>query len=104
MSDAGDTGGDGAAGRDDAGQVVPLAAAMLAVVLVALVALVPVGGGSPTGRGRAPRPMPRLSPGAAEGEQAARARWRAANGAELVEFERTGDEVVVRVRVGDADA
>ena len=89
--------------RDDAGQTVPLAAAMLAIVTVALVALVPVG------RALADRAHARTAAdaaalaGAAEGEQAARA-LAGANGADLVEFERAGDEVVVRVRVGDVDA
>jgi D-alanyl-D-alanine carboxypeptidase/Putative Flp pilus-assembly TadE/G-like len=89
--------------RDDAGQTVPLAVAMLAIVAVALVALAPVG------RGLADRAHARTAAdaaalaGAAEGEQAARA-LAGANGADLVEFERAGDEVVVRVRVGDVDA
>jgi hypothetical protein len=89
--------------RDDAGQTVPLAVAMLAIVTVALVALAPVG------RALADRAHARTAAdaaalaGAAEGEQAARA-LAGANGADLVEFERAGDEVVVRVRVGDVDA
>lgn len=88
---------------DDRGQATPLAVAMLAVVAVALVGLVPVGR-TLTDRARARSAADAAAlAGAADGEQAARA-LAADNGAELVEFERSGDEVVVRVEVGSVDA
>ncbi len=88
---------------DDRGQATPLAVAMLAVVAVALVGLVPVGRAlGDRARARTAADAAALA-GAAEGEQAARS-LAAENGAELVEFERSGDEVVVRVEVGDVDA
>ena len=88
---------------DDRGQATPLAVAMVAVVLVALVGLVPFG------RALADRAHARTAAdaaalaGAAEGEGGARA-LAEANGAVLLSFERRGVEVVVRVRVGRADA
>jgi hypothetical protein len=89
--------------RDERGQAVPLAVAMLAIVTVALVALVPVGRAlGDRARARTAADAAALA-GAAEGEQAA-GDLAAENGGELVEFDRTGDEVVVRVRVGDVEA
>lgn len=89
--------------HDDRGQAVPLAAAMLAIVVVALVGLVPAGRAlADRARARTAADAAALA-GAAEGEQAARA-LAAGNGGALVDYERTGDEVVVRVRVGDVDA
>jgi D-alanyl-D-alanine carboxypeptidase len=89
--------------RGDAGQAVPLAVAMMALVVVALVALVPAA----EALGRRARAGTAADAaalaGAAEGEDAAR-RLAAANGAEVVAFTRAGDEVVVRVRVGDVEA
>jgi hypothetical protein len=88
---------------DDRGQTTPIAAALVALVAVALVALVPAA------RALAERAQARTAAdaaalaGAAEGEQAA-GDVAAANGAELLTFEREGNEVVVRVRVGDVDA
>jgi hypothetical protein len=76
---------------------------MVALVAAAIVALVPAG------RALAERAQARTVAdaaalaGAAEGEQAADA-VAGANGGELLAFERDGDEVVVRVRVGDVDA
>jgi hypothetical protein len=88
---------------DDRGQALPLAAAMLAVVTVALVGLVPVGlAVRERAAARTAADAAALA-GAVEGEQAAHD-LAAANGGELVAFRRTGDEVVVRVRVGDAVA
>lgn len=93
----------GPIGQHDRGQAVSLAAAMVALVTVALVGLVPVGRAlADRARARTAADAAALA-GAAEGEQAADDLARV-NGAELVDFERTGDEVVVRVRIGDVDA
>lgn len=87
----------------DQGQAVPLAAAMLAFVAMALVALVPVG------RALAERAQARTAAdaaalaGAAGGEPAAR-ELAEANGGRLLELDAEGDEVVVRVQVGGVDA
>src|SRR5690606_40716332 len=87
----------------DGGQAVPLAAAMLALVGVALVALVPVGRAlAERARARTAADAAALA-GAAGGEPAAR-ELAEANGARLLELESDGDEVVVRVQVGDVDA
>jgi hypothetical protein len=89
--------------RTDRGQALPLAAAMLAIVAVALVALVPVGRAlGDRARARTAADAAALA-GAVEGEQAA-SDLAVDNGGELLEFERSGHEVVVRVRVGEADA
>jgi hypothetical protein len=87
----------------DAGQVLPLAAALMVLVVTALVALVPAVEAL-TARARASTAADAAAlAGAAEGEAAAR-QLAAANGAELVEFRREGEEVVVRVRVGAVEA
>jgi hypothetical protein len=88
---------------DDRGQAVPLAAAMLAVVVVALVGLVPLGVAVHERAAARTAADAAALAGAIEGEQAAR-QLADANGGELVTFQRTGDEVLVRVRVGDAAA
>jgi hypothetical protein len=90
--------------RDDRGQSTPLVALVLALVIVVLTALAPMG------RALARRTQARTAAdaaalaGAAEGEEAA-GHLAGANGGELLEFRRgaTG-EVVVHVRVGDVDA
>jgi hypothetical protein len=93
----------GSGPADDRGQATPLAAAMLAVVVAAMVGLVPAA------RVLADRAHARTAAdaaalaGAVEGEAAARA-LAEENGAELLAFRRNGSEVVVRVRVGGADA
>lgn len=88
---------------DDRGQAVPLVAAMLAVVTVALVALVPVGLAlTDRARARSAADAAALA-GAAEGEQAAR-EVAAANGAELLDYRPAGDEVTVRVAVDGIEA
>jgi D-alanyl-D-alanine carboxypeptidase/Putative Flp pilus-assembly TadE/G-like len=88
---------------DDRGQVVPLAAAMVALCCVALLALVPVAGAlDDRARARTAADAAALA-GAADGELAAR-QVATANGADLLEIEGTGDEVVVRVRVGEVEA
>jgi hypothetical protein len=88
---------------DDRGQAVPLAAAMLAVVVVALVGLVPLGVAVHERAAARTAADAAALAGAIEGEHAAR-QLADANGGELVTFQRTGDEVLVRVRVGDAAA
>jgi hypothetical protein len=87
----------------DRGQAMPLAAAMVAVVTVALVGLVPVGLAVHEHAAARTAADAAALAGAVEGEQAARD-LAAANGGELVAFQRTGDEVVVRVRMGDGAA
>jgi hypothetical protein len=97
----GDPASRGAAG--DAGQVVPLAAALMLLVVAALVALVPAAEAL-ADRARASTAADAAAlAGAAEGQDAAR-RLAVANGAELVSFRREGQEVVVRVRVGAVEA
>jgi hypothetical protein len=92
-----------AAGATDAGQVVPLAAALMVLVVTALVALVPAVEAL-TARARASTAADAAAlAGAAEGEPAAR-QLAADNGAQLVDFRREGEEVVVRVRVGAVEA
>jgi hypothetical protein len=87
----------------DGGQAMPLAVTMLAVVTVALVGLVPVGHAvRDRARARTAADAAALA-GAVDGQEAAR-ELAADNGAVLVEFERSGDEVVVRVRVGNVTA
>ena len=89
--------------RDDRGQATPLALAMLAIVVAALVGLVPAGLAlADRARVRTAADAAALA-GAADGEQAARD-LAADNGGELVDFRRDGDEVVVRVRRGAVDA
>ena len=93
----------GRPGRNDGGQIVPLAAAMLALCCVTLVALVPVAGAlDDRARARTVADAAALA-GAADGEQTAR-QMATANGAHLLQIERNGDEVVVRVRVGGVEA
>lgn len=88
---------------DDRGQIVPLAAAMVALCCVALLALVPVAGAlDARARARTAADAAALA-GAADGDRAAR-QVAEANGADLVELGRTGDEVVVQVRVGEVEA
>jgi len=87
----------------DGGQALPLAAAMLAVVVAALVALVPVGRAlEDRARARTAADAAALA-GAAEGEAAAR-QVAGQNGGRLLAFERAGTEVTVRVAVGDRAA
>ena len=87
----------------DRGQATPLAAAMMVVVLVAMGALVPAA------RALADRAHARTAAdaaalaGAVEGEAAARA-LAEENGGDLLSFALRDGEVVVRVRVGGADA
>jgi D-alanyl-D-alanine carboxypeptidase len=76
---------------------------MVALCCVALLALVPVADAlDDRARARTAADAAALA-GAADGEQTAR-QVAAANGADLLEIERSGDEVVVQVRVGDVDA
>lgn len=88
---------------DERGQVLPLAAAMLAVVVGGLVALVPVARAlDDRARAHTAADAAALA-GAAEGEAAAR-RLAGANGARVVAFRREGTDVVVRVQVGGVAA
>jgi hypothetical protein len=90
-------------GEADQGQATPLAVAMMALVLVAMVGLVPVGHVlADRAAARTAADAAALA-GAVEGEEAARA-LADRSGASLLSFRRDGDEVVVRVRVGGADA
>ena len=87
----------------DSGQVIPLAAALMVLVITALVALVPAAEAL-ADRARASTAADAAAlAGAAEGEDAARA-LAEANGAELVEFHQEGQEVLVRVRVGSVES
>jgi hypothetical protein len=95
--------GPGGCGSADGGQVVPLAAAMVALCCMALLALVPVAGAlDDRARARTAADAAALA-GAADGEPAAR-QVAKANGADLLAIEGAGDEVVVHVRVGDVEA
>src|SRR5215471_10569406 len=86
----------------DAGQVLPLAAAMVAVVAAALIALVPLGRAlEDRARARTAADAAALA-GAAGGEDAAQ-RLAVADGGRLVRFTPAGPagtDVVVVVRVG----
>jgi hypothetical protein len=87
----------------DRGQSTPLAAAMVAIVVAAMVGLVPAARAlSDRAHARTAADAAALA-GAVEGEAAARS-LAEQNGAELLAYRRSGTEVVVRVRVGGADA
>jgi hypothetical protein len=76
---------------------------MVALCCVALLALVPVASAlDDRARARTAADAAALA-GAADGDQTAR-QIAEANGADLVELERTGDQVVVQVRVGEVEA
>jgi hypothetical protein len=76
---------------------------MVALCSVALLALVPVAGAlDDRARARTAADAAALA-GAADGEQAAH-QVASANGADLLEMEREGDDVVVQVRVGEVEA
>jgi D-alanyl-D-alanine carboxypeptidase/Putative Flp pilus-assembly TadE/G-like len=92
-------GGDG----NDGGQIVPLAAALVALCCVALLALAPVARAlDDRAQARTAADAAALA-GAAAGERTAR-EVAGANGADLLEIERNGDDVVVQVRVGEVEA
>jgi hypothetical protein len=98
-----DRAGDAAGRRGDEGQVVPLAVALVGLTVTALLALVPLATAlGERAKARTAADAAALA-GAVEGEEAARS-LAEANGGELRSFTRTGDEVVVRVAVGDAEA
>jgi D-alanyl-D-alanine carboxypeptidase/Putative Flp pilus-assembly TadE/G-like len=97
-----DRGSGGRAGNDD-GQIVPLAAALVGLCCVALLALAPVARAlDDRARARTAADAAALA-GAADGERTAR-EVASANGADLLEIDRDGDEVVVQVRVGEVEA
>lgn len=88
---------------NDGGQIVPLAAALVGLCCVALLALVPVARTlDDRARARTAADAAALA-GAADGERTAR-EVAVANGADLLEIDRNGDEVVVQVRVGEVEA
>jgi hypothetical protein len=83
---------------NDGGQIVPLAAALVGLCCVALLALVPVARTvDDRARARTAADAAALA-GAADGERTAR-EVAVANGADLLEIDRNGDEVVVQVPV-----
>ena len=85
------------------GQALPRVAAVLAVAVVVLLALVPLGRAATLqARARAAADAAALA-GAADGVEAAR-EVAEANGAELREWHASGEEVWVRVEVEDATA
>jgi hypothetical protein len=87
----------------DGGQIVPLASALVGLCCVALLSLVPVARTlDDRARARTAADAAALA-GAADGEPTAR-EVAVANGADLLEIERNGDEVVVQVRVGEVEA
>ncbi|HEY6416827.1 MAG TPA: M15 family metallopeptidase [Acidimicrobiales bacterium] len=95
--------GSGGPDPNDAGQIVPLAAAIVGLCCVALLALAPVARAlDDRARARTAADAAALA-GAADGERTAR-EVAGANGADLLEIERDGDEVVVQVRVGEVEA
>ena len=88
--------------RSDAGQVMPLM--VVAIVVITGLAMVATEIGAVLGeaaRARTAADAAALA-GAARGRAAA-TEMAAANGAELVDFSRTGNQVAVTVRVGRAD-
>jgi hypothetical protein len=88
---------------DDRGQATPLGAAMVALVVIALISLVPVGAAArDRARARTAADAAALA-GAAAGEESA-SELAADNGGELVGFEQADDEVIVEVRVRDVTA
>lgn len=90
-------------GGGEAGQVVPLVAAVLVVAAVIVLALVLLArGASDRARAQTAADAAALA-GAADGEGAARA-VAAANGGELTDYWAEGSEVWVAVEVGDAIA
>jgi hypothetical protein len=87
----------------DGGQIVPLASALVGLCCVALLSLVPVARTlDDRARARTAADAAALA-GAADSERTAR-EVAVANGADLLEIERNGDEVVVQVRVGEVEA
>ena len=85
------------------GQAVPLILAVVALAVVAMLALAPLGRrADERARAQAAADAAALA-GAAEGEGAAR-EVADANGAELLDWWAAGTDVWVRVRAGDSDA
>ena len=90
-------------GRDQRGQVLPLAAGVIAIAAVAMVLVVHVGrAANDRARARTAADAVALA-GAAEGRAAAEG-IAAANHAAIERYTETGDGVLVRVRVGSARA
>jgi Flp pilus assembly protein TadG len=87
----------------DGGQAVPVVAAALALVMVLGLGAVRLAG-VVTDRARAHSAADAAAlAGVVEGRSGAE-RLAAANGGRVTAFERSGDEIEVRVRVGDAEA
>lgn len=76
---------------------------MVGIVVVALVALVPAGRAL-TERAQARTGADAAALAGAVGDEDGARELANANGGELLEYQRSGDEVVVRVRVGGSDA
>jgi hypothetical protein len=90
-------------GHGEQGQVLPLAAGVIAVAAVAMVLVVNLGrAANERARARTAADAVALA-GAAEGHEAAQ-RIAAANHAVIEAYTLTGDGVLVRVRVGSARA
>jgi hypothetical protein len=89
--------------RDERGQAVPLAAALVGLAVVVTIAL---GGlaGDVVDAGRARTAADAAALAGVEGGRGAAARLAAANGGSLVSWSQQGDAVTVTVRVGDAVA
>jgi hypothetical protein len=89
--------------RDDAGQAVPLAAALVAIAAVLVLAIGSLAGDvGDAGRARSAADAAALA--GVEGGRAGSSALAAENGAALVAWRREGADVVVTVRVGRASA
>jgi uncharacterized membrane protein len=89
--------------RRDGGQAAPLVLALVAVAVVLLLAVVPLGRATQQRAAARTAADAAALAGAAEGEQAAR-EVAEANGGELVEWRAKGHDVWVVVTLGDARA
>ncbi len=92
-----------AAWRDERGQAVPLAAALVGLAVVVTLALGELAA-DVVHAGRARTAADAAALGGVEGGRAAATRLATANGGSLVSWSREGDTVTVTVRVGDAVA
>jgi hypothetical protein len=85
--------------RDDSGQAVPLAAALVAVAALLVLGIGAMAGDvGDAGRARSAADAAALA--GVVGDRAASAALAAANGATLVAWSRDGRDIVVTVRVG----
>ena len=90
-------------GGDDRGQAVPLVLGLVALAVVVLLALVPLGRAAQQRTAAQAAADAAALAGAAEGEEAAR-EVAAANGADLVSWDAAGLDVWVVVTLRDARA